>query len=68
MTVIRIKVCRQTGPYGRVPQNRFWFVPNYEQGIPVGRVAIQLIYVDEKCLLYFIKRFKLFKVACFYSK
>jgi len=32
MTVIRIKICRQTGPYGRVPQNRFWFVPNCEQG------------------------------------
>jgi len=28
MTGIRIKICRQTGPYGRVPQNRFWFVPN----------------------------------------
>jgi len=33
MTVIRIKICGQTGPYGRVPQNRFWFVPNCEQGI-----------------------------------
>jgi len=35
MTVIRIKICRQTGPYGRVPQNRFWFVPNCEQGIVI---------------------------------
>jgi len=35
MTVIRIKIGRQTGPYGRVPQNRFWFVPNCEQGIVV---------------------------------
>jgi len=33
MTVIRIRICRQTGPCGRVPQNRFWFVPNCEQGI-----------------------------------
>jgi len=30
MTGIRIKSCRQTGPYGKVPQNRFWFVPNCE--------------------------------------
>jgi len=28
LTRIRIKICRQTGPYGRVPQNRFGFVPN----------------------------------------
>jgi len=33
MTVIRIKICRKTGPYGRVPQNRFRFVPNCEQRI-----------------------------------
>jgi len=33
MTVIRIKICRQTGPYGRVPQNRFWFAPSLGQGI-----------------------------------
>jgi len=32
-TVIRINICRQTGPYERVPQNRFWFVPNCEQGL-----------------------------------
>jgi len=32
MTGIRIKILRQTGPYGRVP-HRFWFVPNCEQGI-----------------------------------
>jgi len=35
MTVIRIKIWGQTGPYGRVPQNRFWFIPNCEQGICV---------------------------------
>jgi len=33
MTVIRIKTGRQTGPYERVPQNRFWFVPSCGQGI-----------------------------------
>jgi len=35
MTVIRFKICRQTGPFGRVPQNRFGFVPNREPGIGV---------------------------------
>jgi len=35
MTVIPIKICRQTGPYGSVPQNRFWFVPNCEWSIGV---------------------------------
>jgi len=33
MTEIRIKICRQTGPYGRVPQKRFWFAPNCEWSI-----------------------------------
>jgi len=33
MTVIRIKICRQTGSYGRVPHNRFWFVPSCGQSI-----------------------------------
>jgi len=33
MTVIRIKISRQTSPYGRAPQNRFWFAPSLEQGI-----------------------------------
>jgi len=49
MAVIRIKICRQTGPYGRVPQNRFWSVPNYEQGIGmVGGLNIELwaMYCD----------------------
>jgi len=32
MTVIRITICRQTSPYGREPQNRFWFDPNCEPG------------------------------------
>jgi len=44
MTVIRIKICRQTGPYGRVPQNRFWFVPNCEQGI--GWIGIDKRFHD----------------------
>jgi len=33
MTGIRIKICRQTGPYGRVSQNQFSFFPNCEWSI-----------------------------------
>jgi len=39
MNVIRIKICRQTSPYGRVPQNRFWFVPSCGQSIVVLRTV-----------------------------
>jgi len=44
MTVIRIKICRQTGPYERVPQNRFWFVPNGEQGIVEYKLQPQVTF------------------------
>jgi len=27
MTGIRIKICRQTGAYGKVPQNRLFLIP-----------------------------------------
>jgi len=33
MTGIRMKISRQTGPSGRVPQNRVWFFPNSEWSI-----------------------------------
>jgi len=35
-----LKVRRQMGPYGRVPQNRFWFVPNCEWSIGTKVVAL----------------------------
>jgi len=43
MTVIRIRVCGQTGPYKRVPEDRFWFVPSSGQGISTHTKAYKLI-------------------------
>jgi len=43
MTEIRIKIiCRQTGPYGRVPQNRFRFVRNCEWRVTKNRPNVTL--------------------------
>jgi len=51
MTIIRIKICRQTGPYGKVPQNRFRFVPNCEQGIASGLSQVPVVTIFCFCFL-----------------
>jgi len=45
MNGIRMKICRETSPYGKVPQNRFWFVPNCEWSILVST------YVSKECTI-----------------
>jgi len=42
MAGYHIKICRQMGPYGRVPHNRFRFVPNCDWSI-IGEWSIIII-------------------------